>query len=74
MFKAVRQWELRKKMSNAYSFAYTIFGMAIPSAIILWLMAYFEVDNTNLSGEAFIGILFGSWIISFAILWYFGEE
>lgn len=74
LFRAVRRWELDKRIANAYSPAYAIFGIAIPSVIVFWLMAYFEIDNTNLSGEAFSGILFGSWIISFVVLWYFDED
>lgn len=74
LFKTVRSWERYHNISNAYSFAYAIFGIAIPSAVVFGIAKIGEDYFKRLPPDSLLWALFGSWIISCIALWFFDSR
>lgn len=70
MFKAVRRWELKHKIANAYSSAYIIFGIALPCAVVLAIAKIGKDYFNGLPSDALPLALFGACIVSYSIIWF----
>ncbi len=71
VFRAILDWERKKKLSSTYSIAYILFGFIAPSLVVFTLAFYLEDEMKQIHPDFFISLLFGSWVISAIVLRYF---